>query len=495
MAHVVHPAHVPLQVEAQTADAVGPHRVGGLGHQGPGGGLLRHHQHVGVDGEGGLVQLLEEGDGLQVLLAAVLVGNPLPVPAVVVQIQHGRHGVHADAVDVVLPEPEGGGGEQEALNLAAPVVKDPGAPGGVLPLAPVGVLVAGGAVELVEPVGVLAEVGGHPVEDDADAGLVHVVHEVHEVLGRAVPGGGGEVAGALIAPAGVVGVLGDGQQLDEVEAHLLDVGGQLPGQAAVVEEVPVLPALPGAQVDLINIQRRGIDGMVMAAFPPGIVRPVIAVDGVELACGAGAGFGVEGVGIGLQPEDAVRAGDGELVGVVGPAAGNEALPDAIGNLGHRMGVGIPGIEITHHGNGLCPRRPDAEHIAGDSVVGDRVGAHVFIGADSCSFVEEVGIQFVCFSVGHCVILHCIMSVGTPPGIYSSGYAVFIIPHGLTQRQGGGKEFFHGKSDKKTKRIPSILPKADEAGRSGLCIFARIRLFSCKRFPQNLWKSVYFRELK
>ena len=55
---------------------------------------------------------------------------------------------------MVLPEPEGGGGEQEALNLAAPVVKDPGAPGGVLPLAPVGVLVAGGATDAVGPNGI-----------------------------------------------------------------------------------------------------------------------------------------------------------------------------------------------------------------------------------------------------------------------------------------------------------------------------------------------------
>ena len=55
---------------------------------------------------------------------------------------------------------------------------------------------------------------------------------------------GGVVAGALIAPAGVIGVLGHRQQLDEVEAHVPDIGGQLPGQGAVVDEATSTP-IPG----------------------------------------------------------------------------------------------------------------------------------------------------------------------------------------------------------------------------------------------------------
>ncbi len=163
VAHVIHPAHVPLQVEAQTADAVGPDDVCGLGHQRPGRRFLGHHQHVGIDNESSFVQLLEESDGFQILLAPVLVGDPLAVPAVIIQIQHGSNRIHPDAVDVVFLQPESGGGEQEALHLRAAVVEDPGAPGGVFPLSRVGVLVAGGAVELIEAVGVLAKVGGYPV--------------------------------------------------------------------------------------------------------------------------------------------------------------------------------------------------------------------------------------------------------------------------------------------------------------------------------------------
>ena len=68
---VVHPPHVPLQVEAQPALA---DRVG---HQGPGGGLLGDHQYVVVLAENPGVELLDEVHGLQILVAAVDVGGPL----------------------------------------------------------------------------------------------------------------------------------------------------------------------------------------------------------------------------------------------------------------------------------------------------------------------------------------------------------------------------------------------------------------------------------
>ena len=53
-----------------------------------------------------LVHALQERDRLQVLAAAVPVRDPLAGFARVVQVQHRRHGVHPQAVDVVLLDPE-----------------------------------------------------------------------------------------------------------------------------------------------------------------------------------------------------------------------------------------------------------------------------------------------------------------------------------------------------------------------------------------------------
>ena len=65
----------------------------------------------------------------------------------------------------------------------------------------------------------------HPVEDHADAVLVQVIDEVHEILRRAVASGRREVAGRLVAPRAVERMLHDRQQLDVREAqvgHVLD---------------------------------------------------------------------------------------------------------------------------------------------------------------------------------------------------------------------------------------------------------------------------------
>ena len=169
---------VPLEREAQAA------LVDGAGHAGPGGGLLGDgepadavvvHQHVGR---------LEERHRLEVLAAAVLVGPPLAVLAGVVEVEHRGHGIDPQRVGVELVDPEAGVREQEVADALPAEVEDVGAPVGVLAAQRVGVLVERGAVEAAERPLVLGEVGRHPVEDHADAGLVEGVDEVLEVVGR-----------------------------------------------------------------------------------------------------------------------------------------------------------------------------------------------------------------------------------------------------------------------------------------------------------------------
>ena len=177
--HVVHPAHVPLVGEAEAAEM---HRAG---HAGPRGRLLRDHRHAGMLGADQPIQLLEELDRLEVLAPAEPVRHPLPRLARVIEIQHRRHRVDAQAVDVELLDPVERVAEQERAHLVAAVVEDERAPVLVLALARIGVLVERGAVEAREAVLVLRKVARHPVEDHADAGLMAGVDEVLEVLRRA----------------------------------------------------------------------------------------------------------------------------------------------------------------------------------------------------------------------------------------------------------------------------------------------------------------------
>ena len=192
----------------------------------------------------GFVELLEECNGLEILPAAVAVRYPVAVVPAVIEIEHGGNGVHPQPVDMVFAYPKHCARDEEALHLGLAVVKDPCAPLQMLALARVGVFVAGAAVEFIQTVGVLWEVSGHPVEDNAYAGVVGGVHEVCEVLGCAVAGGRGEIARDLIAPRTVKGILHDGEQLDVGVAHILDIRNEPVRQVTVRERVAVVIKLP-----------------------------------------------------------------------------------------------------------------------------------------------------------------------------------------------------------------------------------------------------------
>ncbi|MPN53492.1 hypothetical protein SDC9_201156 [bioreactor metagenome] len=133
-------------------------------------------------------------------MATVFVGSPLARRTVVVQIQHGGHRIHPQPINVINLQPEAGGREKKAHYLRPPIVKNPCPPSRVFPLFRVGIFVAAGSVELIQPLLILAEMGGNPVQDHGNAILVHMVYKPHKVLGRSIPGGGREIPGALIAP-------------------------------------------------------------------------------------------------------------------------------------------------------------------------------------------------------------------------------------------------------------------------------------------------------
>src|SRR5205807_7533598 len=91
------------------------------------------------------------------------------------------------------------------------------------------------AIKLRETMGVARKVGGSPIENDADAGLMAAIDEVHEIGGRAEAAGGGEVAERLIAPGAVEGMLHDGQQFDMRVAEFFYVGNELVGKFTIRE--------------------------------------------------------------------------------------------------------------------------------------------------------------------------------------------------------------------------------------------------------------------
>ena len=268
-------------------------------------------------------------------------------------------------------QPEPGGGEEEAHHLRPSVIKNAGAPASMLSLPGIRIFIAAGAVKLVKALLVLAEMGGYPVQDHRDAVCVHMVHEPHEILRRAEPGGGGKVSGALVAPGVIQGMLCHRQQFHGGVAHVLHVGRQLAGHIPVVQKIAVFMLPPGAQVHLIDVQRLVVHRLL--GFPEGLIRPRKMLDVIKLAGGAGAGLRVEAVGVRLVAESAVRAGDGVFIAGVDRQIRHKALPELpLGGQGRFLRV--PAVEVPHHGDGLGPGGPDVEPPAVDALFRGGMGA-------------------------------------------------------------------------------------------------------------------------
>src|SRR5581483_1487595 len=86
-------------------------------------------------------------------------------------------------------------------------------------LARISVFVKMSAVEKTQPVAVVGEVRGYPIQNHSNAALVQVINETHEILRRPVTAGGSKVTRNLITPGGVVGMFHHGEELHMGKAH------------------------------------------------------------------------------------------------------------------------------------------------------------------------------------------------------------------------------------------------------------------------------------
>ena len=351
--HIVHPAHVPFEQEAEAAIIIR------LGDQRKGCGFLSDHHDRRIGLERSLVEPAQKLDRFEIFPAPKFVG--LELSAIIVQIQHGRNCIDSNSVDVKITEPVADVGDEEGLHLRLAVIVDTGHPVWVLVHHRVGKLVAAGPVKLKQAVFVLREVRRHPVEDDADPGLMAGVDKLHELLRRPVAVGRGEIAGDLIAPRGVVGIFHDGQQLDMRIAHILDIGNQLRRKLLIIEIAAVFMPFPRACVDLVDIDRTFDRGLLCGAGTIERVMPLEAVRRIDHAGGVRQRAAAVCVGIGLVDYAAVRAGHAVFIGLSCLRIDGDGLPYALRDLLHGKILRIPEIKVADDAYGLRVRRPDAEH--------------------------------------------------------------------------------------------------------------------------------------
>ena len=421
---VVHPAHVPLVVEAQAAV------LRRVGHERPRGGLLGHHHHVGEVGLHGAVDLADKRAGVQVLLGSVLVELLLAgIVDAKVEVQHTGHAVHANAVHVEVLEPVQHVGNQEGADLAAGEVKLVRAPVGVNLVLKQHVAVKGG-----KAVGVGAKTAGHPIHDHADARLVARIDKVHELLRVAVARRGGIVAGRLVAPGAVEGMLHKRHDLDMRKAHIAHVVHELHRQVVVGVELAALRgegihgagvvavlvrlalrrvavALPRANMHLVDVERLRHVIVTSAALEPSSVVPLVTIEGPQHARGTRGALGLKGIRIGFVELLALVGLDEKFIELALLGARNKAFPNSARMHGHqRVGFLIPVVKFANDMDTLYVGRPNAKAPAARTVLRVRVRSHLFPAALPHSNAKQVDIV-----LGE---LRCVRSGLTGCGLFS-----------------------------------------------------------------------------
>ena len=127
-----------------------------------------------------------------------------------------------------------------------------------------------------QSMGILGEMRRHPVNDHTDALMVHVIHKAHEVRRRTITGCRCVVAGHLISPGRIIGMFHDGHQLHIVITHFLHVFGKLKCDFLITEEFSsVLRTLPGTHVNLIDVHRLLVSGLLISFLHPFLILPGI----------------------------------------------------------------------------------------------------------------------------------------------------------------------------------------------------------------------------
>ena len=359
----------------------------------------------------GAVDLADKRAGVQVLLGSVLVELLLArIVDAKVEVQHAGHAVHANAVHVEVLEPIQHVGDQEGTDLAAGEVKLVRAPVGMNLVLKQHVAVKGG-----KAVGVGAKTAGYPVHDHADARLVARIDKVHELLRVAVARRGGVVAGRLVAPGAIEGVLHERHDLDMRIAHVAHVVHELHRQVVVGVELAALRgegihgagvvavlvrlalrriavALPRANMHLVDVERLRHVVVAGAALEPRGVVPLIAIEGPQHARGTRRALGLKGVRIGLVELFALVGLDEIFIELALLGARNKAFPNSARMHGHqRVGLFIPVVKFTNDMDAFYVGRPNAKAPATRALLRVGMRAHLFPAALPHANAKQVDI--------------------------------------------------------------------------------------------------------
>lgn len=256
---------------------------------------------------------------------------------------------------------------------------------------------------------IFREMAGNPIDNDADVVGVTLVDEVHEVFGTAETGGGGEIAGDLIAPGAVIGMFGDGEEFDVGVSQVFDVGDEFVGEFSVGEEASFgllgdahdFAAVggmfgagmePGAGVQFVDGDGLVVGVSLTALLYPGLILPLVLVEVYDFGGGVGPDLLAKAVGVGFEVDVALGVFDFVFVEGSRRELGDKQFPNSGFGALHLVFATVPFVEVADDGDVTGVGRPDGKVNAGNAVDFCGVSAEFFVDAMVVAFGEEVAVE-------------------------------------------------------------------------------------------------------
>lgn len=269
--------------------------------------------------------------------------------------------------------------EQEIADFVTTVVEDQGPPVGVEALAGIFVLEAGRPVKRSQRVTVGGEMGGDPIDDDADPGLVADLAEFHEVVRSSEATGRSEIARCLVAPRSVERVFVDRHQLNVRVAQVLHVLDQQVRQLAIIVKLSSITGpFPGPEMHFVNGNWLFIPARTFTLGHPFTVAPIVSVQVVDDRGAFRWQFCRERIWIRLLQQVSLIAADAEFVRIALLHSRNKSPPDSVAARIQPMLTMHPHVEIAEDGNFGRVRCPDGKTNARNSILRVEVSTEMLV---------------------------------------------------------------------------------------------------------------------
>ena len=191
---IMHPSHIPLQAESQSVIL----RVSC--NLWPCSGFFCDHHRPRISSKYNRIKMLEKLNRLKILIATILVWDPLSVLLSIIKIKHGCHCIDTQSVHMEMLDPEQCICNQEIPYLRLFIIKDLRSPVRMLSLSRICILKSRCSVKISQSVSILREMCRNPVKNHTNPIPVQIIDHISKIFRCSISGSRCIITGYLISP-------------------------------------------------------------------------------------------------------------------------------------------------------------------------------------------------------------------------------------------------------------------------------------------------------